>query len=96
MRQHWGVFRVACAMLLGLATACASAQATNYPDHPIRLIIPFAPGGSNVIGTLTISGGLASFDRDGATCDELLRKADDALRAGKGADKDVIHLVGPE
>jgi tripartite-type tricarboxylate transporter receptor subunit TctC len=33
--------------LLGLATATASVQAQNYPNKPIRLIVPFPPGGGN-------------------------------------------------
>jgi tripartite-type tricarboxylate transporter receptor subunit TctC len=40
---------LALALLLGL---CAPAAA-EYPDHPVRLIIPFPPGGSNdVVGRL--------------------------------------------
>ena len=34
--------------VIGLATA-PRAQAQNYPDHPVTLIIPFAPGGSTSI-----------------------------------------------
>jgi tripartite-type tricarboxylate transporter receptor subunit TctC len=34
----------ACVLASGLATGAASAQ--NYPDHPITLIVPFAPGGA--------------------------------------------------
>jgi tripartite-type tricarboxylate transporter receptor subunit TctC len=37
---RWGV--VACAML----GAALSAQAQNYPDRPIRLIVAFVPGGA--------------------------------------------------
>lgn len=38
-------------MLLGISFACAQAQ--SYPDKPITLIIPFAPGGSgDAVGRL--------------------------------------------
>ena len=45
---------------------------------------------------LTISGGLATFPQDGATCAELLRHADEALLAAKQAGKNGIYLVGQE
>jgi tripartite-type tricarboxylate transporter receptor subunit TctC len=37
------------AALLGLSGALAEAQAQNFPNRPITLVIPFAPGGSNTI-----------------------------------------------
>ena len=49
------------------------------------------PGGE---GVLTISGGLASFPRDGDTVRELLERADLALREAKGSGKNRIYLVG--
>jgi len=45
-------------------------------------------------GILTISGGLASFPRDGATVQELIARADLALREAKGSGKNRIYLVG--
>jgi len=49
------------------------------------------PGGE---GVLTISGGLASFPRDGATVQQLFERADLALREAKGSGKNRIYLVG--
>ena len=38
---------------LGLLLALTAPAAAEYPDHPVRLIIPFPPGGSNdVVGRL--------------------------------------------
>jgi len=52
--------------------------------------------GPEAVGTLTISGGLASFPQDGQTCRELLRKADQALKAAKRSGKNAIRLIGRE
>lgn len=46
-----------------LATALcrpALAQGERYPDRPVRLVIPFAPGGSNDIVGRVIADGLAA------------------------------------
>ncbi len=45
-------------------------------------------------GVLAISGGLASFPRDGATTDELFEQADKALLEAKRSGKNKIYLVG--
>jgi diguanylate cyclase (GGDEF)-like protein len=45
-------------------------------------------------GVLTISGGLASFPRDGSTVDELFQQADFALLEAKRSGKNKIYLVG--
>ena len=52
--------------------------------------------GPQARGVLTISGGLATFPRDGENVAELLRKADDALRAAKRSGKNAIRIIGPE
>ncbi len=49
------------------------------------------PGGE---GVLTISGGLASFPRDGATVEQLFDRADLALREAKRSGKNRLYLVG--
>ena len=45
-------------------------------------------------GTLTISGGLASFPRGGSTTQELFQRADEALLEAKRSGKNRIYLVG--
>jgi diguanylate cyclase (GGDEF)-like protein len=45
-------------------------------------------------GVLTISGGLASFPRDGSTADALFEQADKALLEAKRSGKNKIYLVG--
>lgn len=50
--------------------------------------------GANGTAVLTISGGLASLDRDGSTTDELFAKADHALLDAKRSGKNRIYLVG--
>ena len=47
-------------------------------------------------GTLTISGGLASFPWDAATVDSLFAKADEALLKAKDSGKNRIYIVGRE
>lgn len=45
-------------------------------------------------GVLTISGGLASYPRDGATIQQLFEQADKALLEAKRSGKNRIYLVG--
>jgi len=50
--------------------------------------------GPNATGTLTISGGLATFPWSGHTIEELMVKADEALLAVKSEGKNNIRLIG--
>ena len=43
---------------------------------------------------LTISGGLASYPRDGETIEQLFQQADKALLEAKRSGKNRIYLVG--
>ncbi len=52
--------------------------------------------GSEARGSLTISGGLASFPDDGRSCRELLRSADRALKVVKETGKNATLLIGRE
>jgi diguanylate cyclase (GGDEF)-like protein len=52
--------------------------------------------GPEACGTLTISGGLASFPWDARSVDELLERADQALRAAKQHGKNRIYVIGRE
>jgi diguanylate cyclase (GGDEF)-like protein len=47
-------------------------------------------------GTLTISGGLATFPRDGSTVEELFAQADKALLDAKRSGKNRVYLIGRE
>lgn len=56
----------------------------------------FAHLGPEMEGSLSISGGLATFPWDGDSVNELLARADEALLTAKGSGKNRIYLIGPE
>jgi tripartite-type tricarboxylate transporter receptor subunit TctC len=47
-----------CALALFVAMACASPASAKYPDKPIRLVIPFPPGGSTGYAAKVLAGEL--------------------------------------
>ncbi len=54
----------------------------------------FGALGPGAAGTLTISGGLATFPWNGHTIETLLARADEALLAAKARGKNTIYLIG--
>jgi two-component system, cell cycle response regulator len=79
------------------------AAASEHPGEAILLARRFQKEFGNADlhllgpdgrGVLTISGGLASFPRDGTTVQQLFEQADLALRDAKGSGKNRIYLVG--
>jgi GGDEF domain-containing protein len=84
--------------------AQAVSAAERVPQEPLQILKRFHRAissqefsglGTSGRGTLTISGGLASYPWDGRTVEELVEKADHALVFGaKKSGKNSIHLVG--
>jgi len=56
--------------------------------------MPFEHLGPKGKGSLTISGGLATFPVDASSAVELFEKADQAMLEAKRSGKNLIHLVG--
>jgi tripartite-type tricarboxylate transporter receptor subunit TctC len=59
-RQHvWRAVR--CAFAIAALAVISTPASAAYPDRPIRIIVPFAPGGTSDIGALSQSLGQSVF-----------------------------------
>ncbi|MHC4323228.1 MAG: GGDEF domain-containing protein [Planctomycetota bacterium] len=91
------------------APAKSKERRSAHADHPAEAITiakrfvkelskaefsAFSGLGPEGKGVLTISGGLASFPRDGKTIEDLFQQADKALLEAKRSGKNRIYLVG--
>jgi two-component system cell cycle response regulator len=92
-----------------VTSAKSKERRSAHADHPAEAITiakrfvkelssagisAFGGLGPEGKGVLTISGGLASFPRDGQTIEQLFRQADKALLEAKRSGKNRIYLVG--
>jgi len=73
------------------AISIAKRFVTELEKSDLSALAGLGPEGK---GVLTISGGLASFPRDGSTIQELFQQADKALLEAKRSGKNRIYLVG--
>ncbi len=74
---HW----IAAALAVGAVPSVAQTPASNWPNKPIRYIVPFAPGGTTDIQARTIGERLGAAlgqpivvenkPAQGATCPRL-------------------------
>jgi len=91
------------------ASSKSQERRSTNADHPAEAITiakrfvkelskaeftAFSGLGPEAKGVLTISGGLASFPRDGRTIEQLFQQADKALLEAKRSGKNRIYLVG--
>ncbi len=54
-----GVRRLACTLATGCALLATAAHAQEFPNHPLRLIVPQGPGGGSDVGARIVAERLA-------------------------------------
>lgn len=86
-RRVWLVMgAIAAAAVLALSSA-ASAAADNYPSNTIRLVVPYAPGGSTDVMTRLLAPKIAEFLK-GTAVVENVAGAQGAIGANQVTDAD--------
>src|SRR6202046_1282812 len=55
------MFRTVCVIALLLVAAASSASAQRYPDRPVRILVPYPPGGITDVATRVVGAKLSEY-----------------------------------
>ena len=55
------MFRTVCVIALLLVAAASSASAQTYPDRPVRILVPYSPGGITDIAARVVGAKLSEY-----------------------------------